>query len=498
MKRIKPFILGFITCLLLTTVVNAEQIEVLFNTINLAVNGVIVEADNISYNETTYVPIRKVAELFDKDVSWDQDTMTVSINDVVYNDPERDFYANKDEFMNQTSGEIIVECDKDVVYVNPHGEWKWSLYLYSRDNKPIEIKNISIFVYTYENEYNYEAVYLETDMNRWWGSSLINIDESKRIGAGNGNPQDHDIWFYDYYVEGIDEDGNEIEGRCRVNFSKKVEETVIVPPSEYDTKTLRHNADFRAMVAKDVYWVPANVLGQSNLTANEIEELGSDPTVLKENIDTLYEVIQYIQVADFKDANDNINIKEGMIDWEHHKPGEMAIITNEGCCATISNLLNYLLEGDYDEVGFMSFSRSDGSGHVFNYIKENGKYYIVDLTHYRNDYMNTAIENGSFEEYKSTDYISGNIHEVENFIDYTNFCISNFAKPPVLFSTYVAENVLPIESVRDCDNIYITYPESYKDKVNIVYDKKDDNVSYDFATPPKMYPKEWEPYNTKH
>ena len=49
--------------------------------VNLEVNGEKVEADNILYKGTTYVPLRAVAEMLGKEVGWDQDTRTASIND---------------------------------------------------------------------------------------------------------------------------------------------------------------------------------------------------------------------------------------------------------------------------------------------------------------------------------------------------------------------------------------------------------------------------------
>lgn len=59
----------------------AKMIEVLFNYVNLEVNGELVEVDNILYNGTTYAPIRAVAGILGKEVGWDGDTNTASIND---------------------------------------------------------------------------------------------------------------------------------------------------------------------------------------------------------------------------------------------------------------------------------------------------------------------------------------------------------------------------------------------------------------------------------
>ena len=85
-KDLKGFIVGvLVTVVLMSTVAFAagtkQNIEVVFNSVNLAVNGRKVAADNILYKGTTYVPLRSVAEMLGKKVAWDQKTNTASIND---------------------------------------------------------------------------------------------------------------------------------------------------------------------------------------------------------------------------------------------------------------------------------------------------------------------------------------------------------------------------------------------------------------------------------
>ena len=84
-KVLKYFVIGvIILTLLMGTALGdtiTKTIEVVYNTVNITVNGAKISADNILYNGVTYVPLRAVAEAFDKDVGWDQATMTASIND---------------------------------------------------------------------------------------------------------------------------------------------------------------------------------------------------------------------------------------------------------------------------------------------------------------------------------------------------------------------------------------------------------------------------------
>lgn len=75
-----------ITVLLMSTVFAVgvkKNIEVLFNSVNLTVNGNKVNAETIVYNGITYVPLRATAEMLDKDVGWNQATNTASVNDKV-------------------------------------------------------------------------------------------------------------------------------------------------------------------------------------------------------------------------------------------------------------------------------------------------------------------------------------------------------------------------------------------------------------------------------
>lgn len=81
----KKYLSAFLISMLLTsTVFGAQvtkQIEVVFNAINIVVNGEKVEADNIVHEGTTYVPLRAIAGLVDKDMIWEDETKTAHIND---------------------------------------------------------------------------------------------------------------------------------------------------------------------------------------------------------------------------------------------------------------------------------------------------------------------------------------------------------------------------------------------------------------------------------
>lgn len=61
-----------------------ESIEVYRNIVKIDVNNVRVNTDNFMYKDTTYVPLRAIAEFLDKEVGWNSYTKVASINDKEY------------------------------------------------------------------------------------------------------------------------------------------------------------------------------------------------------------------------------------------------------------------------------------------------------------------------------------------------------------------------------------------------------------------------------
>ncbi len=256
-----------------------------------------------------------------------------------------------------------------------------------------------------------------------------------------------------------------------------------------DLGTLRYQAAFEAEVNPGVFWVPARVLGDSRYTNGEIYAmLSASPQEKQEAISTVYEALQLYQIGGFYSSDDNIRMREDGVNWEHHKPGYDAVRTNTGCCATDSNWLNYLLREDYEEVGFIATSQRDGSGHIYNYLKEDGFYYFIDLTHYRTDWIATAVEDGDMDSYYRSDFVLGNIHKaqsVQAFVDYVQWA---FGDPPGLMFQYRAEDCLAIDSVANGGKMTITYEEVPGVEVAVIFDDPGDSLEYTFEPSPRQLP----------
>lgn len=307
---------------------------------------------------------------------------------------------------------------------------------------------------------------------------------------GSGGPRSGNFRYEVLVVSGVDDNGHELEFYGiveRLNFTD-TEGEVIAPVAAdpaHDTENLRYAADYEVEVADGVWWVPAVSLGESRYTNSDIAKMvNTRPGQKREKLATLYEALQLFQIGNFANGNDNQRISERGVNWEHHKPGYHAVRTNEGCCATDSNWLNYILWQDYDEVGFLAYSQSDGGGHILNYIKHEGFYYFIDLTHYRTDFLDSsAPETGNLADYRKSDFVAGNVHKAASPAAYVDYCRASFNDPPELFFMYQAEDCLPVDGVPGKDGICITYANTVK--VSVVYDDPDDSLTYAFVKGPQ-------------
>ncbi len=323
-------------------------------------------------------------------------------------------------------------------------------------------------------------------------------------GTGNGfddwhpNPAPFDA--RDYTIVYQDEDKNEyrvtftfhLAGAPEVDVNNGGSDASGLDYSQdqgKDLMTLRYDADFEEEVYPDVYWVPARSLGDSRYSNADIFQMvDHSPEDKQAAVSTLYEALQLYQVSGFISADDNIRMGENGIAWEHHKPGYYAVLTNSGCCATDSNWLHYILDGDYDEIGYIATSQRDGNGHVFNYILQDGWYYMIDLTHYRTDWIATATEDGTLDSYHRSDPILGNIHKTRSMEAYADYIQATFIDPPGLIVKYTAADVPALDSVRSPSGIEITYAQMNDIELEILFDDPGDSLTFTFTDAPSQFP----------
>ena len=242
---------------------------------------------------------------------------------------------------------------------------------------------------------------------------------------------------------------------------------------------LNQKADFEIYIAKGIKWIPIVQLGISGYTNSEIAEMVClTPEEKKEQMKTLYDVIQLFLISDFNYKLDmQYKNFDGRI-WEFHKPSRKVISTNCGCCASVASWINYFIKEMFEETGYFSFIRPNGSGHIMNYFYHSGFYYLLDLTPYAMKLYPNFKENGNKVEWIKSHNITGILCKCESLIDYAKFYdrIQNYGG--VSFMYFKEKEVAPL-AIDECKNkIYIVFPLGYD--ISFVYGKSD-YIDYKFS-----------------
>lgn len=148
MKKIfRYFVIGvIILTLLMGTAIGetiTKTIDVVYNTVNITVNGTKINADNILYNGVTYVPLRAVSEALGKEVGWDQATMTASINDKSVEKPKP--VESSDETLSQKNAVAKAESYLDFTAFSKSGLIKQLEYEgFSNDDATYAVNKITV------------------------------------------------------------------------------------------------------------------------------------------------------------------------------------------------------------------------------------------------------------------------------------------------------------------------------------------------------------------
>ena len=136
-------------------------------------------------------------------------------------------------------------------------------------------------------------------------------------------------------------------------------------------------------------------MSQPEFTMGEIQDMIALGLTLDEvaaKISTLADVVQYLNQKGFVYEGGDIHFRYGVCTWSVNKSAQIAFDENAGNCGSGSNLVNYILRGDFEEQGYFKLGWN-AMGHIINYFKQNGQYYLFDHTYVTNEYY--AIPNGS-------------------------------------------------------------------------------------------------------
>jgi len=147
------------------------------------------------------------------------------------------------------------------------------------------------------------------------------------------------------------------------------------------------DAEARARIAPEYIgdYQLSNFLGGTTLTPEEAYALlDADPETVKEAVKTAADVLMYMLAAQLGDNGGCYCTDWDGWTWHTNFSAREVMERRLTNCGASANLANYLLEGDYEEVGFIlhAYYPGNGGGHVYNYFLYEGKYYIVDFSWY--------------------------------------------------------------------------------------------------------------------
>lgn len=134
-------------------------------------------------------------------------------------------------------------------------------------------------------------------------------------------------------------------------------------------------------------------LGGVTLTVDEANALvDASPETVKAKVKTAGDLLMYMLACRIELCTDFSVVVDGW-SWHYNYNAKEVIEKKTANCGASANLANYLLEGDYEDIGFIlqGYYPGMGGGHVYNYIKYGGKYYIVDFSSYL--FSNYSVEN---------------------------------------------------------------------------------------------------------
>lgn len=209
--------------------------------------------------------------------------------------------------------------------------------------------------------------------------------------------------------------------------------------------------------------------GMPRYTRQEIRQMVDDGLTLDElaaKLSNLCEVQMLIEEAGIEFAGGDIKQRIDGTLWHFNDSPEVVLRQGYGSCGSGSSLINYLLQNDYDEQGYLQEAENKG-GHIFNYFRSGDRYYIFDWTKMSLGRPDIFIAN-SLEDF-STAYIGTNrITDGENGI---HSIVLLYAYPydgnhrplgdgPIAPKGAPVMNIIPSE-IEDVVNILFVAKEQY-------------------------------------
>ena len=166
------------------------------------------------------------------------------------------------------------------------------------------------------------------------------------------------------------------------------------------------------------------------------------PEYLRDNINTIHDVITYIHSCGFSRSVDMPIHSNEVTDWYWSTPGSSVILENQGITEDLTSMAGYLLENDFEDWGYIA--NFGYNLKILNWFYEDGFYYVFDFAKVLSDIRND-IHDASYEIYKTDNlddlgtYVSG-IIDTERTIVSVMFSANGHSYPPAYGFSYMHDS----------------------------------------------------------
>jgi len=163
-------------------------------------------------------------------------------------------------------------------------------------------------------------------------------------------------------------------------------------------ETATQRANYEKMMVK---WSRCQLQGASKgltLTWDQARALvGQDIETVKRYVCSLEDCLYYLCAAGYSQISGDLTYSSGGITWHFNPSPQVSFARNKGNCGGNAALTAYLLEGDYDEVGYACYRGKVGDGgHVVNYLRDGSNYYVFDVNQFAGNYSKgIALQHGA-------------------------------------------------------------------------------------------------------
>lgn len=232
---------------------------------------------------------------------------------------------------------------------------------------------------------------------------------------------------------------------------------------------------------------------------------GLTVTQWAEKIKVPADAVQMLNAINYRENeyNDNASFPDdtNQVYWAAMWNAREVFAHRSGNCGGTSNLMNFLLSGDFDQQGYVVFSNNTG-GHIFNYFVSDGIYVMCDFI----GIPNACIFGGGRTYSSDTDayvvYVGTDVGAFGNWYRNEGFFANGFRNSDD--EMYLYNLVLyrrdgsALPRARDMqgketqfgNNIWDVYPEQYRDDYTILYEHEDYPIRFLSVPDPKTWPAE--------